>query len=435
MPIKILSIGEKLKILRKKYRITQSELCGTIITRNMLSMVENNKTTFNKETINLLMEHVKKLFESKNIILDIVDVFRSPEEELALIVEDFISNLDTVDEFSQEFNDKLASLTYLLNDYGLYNIKSRLYIELAHLCRINNDFELALNYYTIVLDCDILHSNNNDFIKSTLGIMYCCGKLEKYSKALEFAKIAKLYMTDMPKDYGFKIDYNCLLAHKNLGNFDKTLDLINTFFLNYKELLDKDQDKTNNLLILKANCLKELKHYNDALSLHTQILDLCNDNSFLRLSTYINIMEIYLELNDTTQLTYWLNRCQQLLNSATLDESSPLLCLAYLELAQAHHFIQNIELSIDFYSHSLKLGMKFNNKPVVLKSLDTLLTLFISQNNTSTINQLKNTTLECLSLDLLTNQLIPLRLIKYYSTENDLQTVMDLTDFMIKYNS
>lgn len=46
-----MTLGEKIKAARKKSKITQADLCGDKITRNMLSCIENNKATPSLDTL------------------------------------------------------------------------------------------------------------------------------------------------------------------------------------------------------------------------------------------------------------------------------------------------------------------------------------------------------------------------------------------------
>jgi len=52
-------IGEKIKKLRKERGLTQSELAGKIITRNMLSSIENGKALPSLETLNYIAANLE----------------------------------------------------------------------------------------------------------------------------------------------------------------------------------------------------------------------------------------------------------------------------------------------------------------------------------------------------------------------------------------
>ena len=49
-----MTLGEKIKSARKRLKITQADLCGDKITRNMLSCIENNKATPSLDTLSYL---------------------------------------------------------------------------------------------------------------------------------------------------------------------------------------------------------------------------------------------------------------------------------------------------------------------------------------------------------------------------------------------
>ena len=54
-----MSIGEKIKRLREKKRMTQSELAGDHVSRNMLSLIENGRATPSVQTLEALAEKLK----------------------------------------------------------------------------------------------------------------------------------------------------------------------------------------------------------------------------------------------------------------------------------------------------------------------------------------------------------------------------------------
>lgn len=71
MNTEVITVGEKLKAIRKKYKIKQYELSGDNLRRHMISMIETNKSGLTKDTAEILLENIHKICKKSCMECDV----------------------------------------------------------------------------------------------------------------------------------------------------------------------------------------------------------------------------------------------------------------------------------------------------------------------------------------------------------------------------
>ena len=68
--------GENLKSIRKFLNLKQIDIAGSQITRNLVSLIENNKTPINYKTAQLISENINTILCNRfsNALLSIEDI-------------------------------------------------------------------------------------------------------------------------------------------------------------------------------------------------------------------------------------------------------------------------------------------------------------------------------------------------------------------------
>ena len=121
-------IGKKIKALRIEKNLTQSELCGTKITRNHLSIIESGKSLPSLSTLCYIAER-----------LDIpVGYFFSEDEQ----AEAKFANLFTIDDAKQAFISKSYSKCVQIGDMIPASLRSA---EMSQLLSLSH-FSIAISY-------------------------------------------------------------------------------------------------------------------------------------------------------------------------------------------------------------------------------------------------------------------------------------------------
>lgn len=434
MNTKIITVGEKLKEIRKKYNIKQYELSGTELTRNMISMIETNKAGLTKSTAETLLKNIYKICEEKSIECNVTleYLLESAEYQAQKICNEFIKLLNSNSEiiFQREFQSDLNEIQKLLDKYKLKDQKFIIYKKLSELFSDSQDFYKAYIYSLKAFENYDDPFNDVEFINLIIEITYYCNKLKKYKDILNFSKLAYIYMTNIPKDKEFKLKFNSILAYKNLKDYDSALKEIKEIECNFKEFLNIEPIEKINIMILKANCLNEESFYLDALQIHKKILDLTKDNIELHIVTLCNILDIYIKLNDSKNIKEYTNKCIFLLKKYEQIENKKFSPEIYNIIGLGYYNQGKFEICKIYFNNSLKESKKYKKEDIIISSFEKLLNISIHSNCKNEINDLKNQLLEIISLKLLPiNNIAIFQFIKYYNDIGDSESINDLVNF------
>ena len=65
--VHLLTPGEKIKKIRKDFKIKQSDITGGKITRNLISLIENNRAELTESTAKIICNSINSICEKRNI--------------------------------------------------------------------------------------------------------------------------------------------------------------------------------------------------------------------------------------------------------------------------------------------------------------------------------------------------------------------------------
>lgn len=91
----ILSSGDKIKLIRKKYGLRQDDIVGEEVTRNLISQIEHNKAKLTKSTAEIIIKNLKEIAKKNNLEMDVTADYLL-EDELAQansILENYVDEL------------------------------------------------------------------------------------------------------------------------------------------------------------------------------------------------------------------------------------------------------------------------------------------------------------------------------------------------------
>ncbi|WP_017413267.1 helix-turn-helix domain-containing protein [Clostridium tunisiense] len=434
MNTKIISPGQKLKELRKKYKIKQHEICGTQITRGMISMIETDKAGLTKNTAILITENIKRLCEERNISCNVSleYLLESEEEQAKKILKNFLELFSSQPEkiFSNSFQEEFGEIEKIINTYQLKDDKYTIYRTIGDIFKKSKEYYKAYSYYLRAFESCTNLFNDVRLIKLIVNIGFCCNHLKRFKETLEFNKLASIYMDDIPEDLNYKIKFNNLIALKNLKEYDLMLIELNQLEITFQRKLNSERIEKVNVMILKANCLKEKKLYIEAISAHRDVLTLANSNIELQLVTLCNLIEIYIELNDSSNLRKYLDRCIAHLIDYQLVNDKIYSSEIYNDIGLGYYTIHEFELSKLYFNKSVIEAKETKNANILLLALNKLLDIAICANNLDEVEELKMQTLEIISLKLLpSNNVLLIKILKYYNSIGRTQTVDDILSF------
>lgn len=173
--------GQKIKEIRKRYKIRQECVTGNLVTRNLISMIENDKVNISKNTANIVTENLNKYFKENKIndIVEINYILKTPkdhlEEEMDYILKRVDESPDLIENNLDEF---IIEFEYYFKRYELYGLGYEFFRRLGE--KIYN-----LGYYEISREIYIKAFNYyyGEFkIESILNVVYMIGELSLKTK-------------------------------------------------------------------------------------------------------------------------------------------------------------------------------------------------------------------------------------------------------------
>lgn len=211
-----LTTGEKIKKLRKELKLTQSQLTGDIMTKSMLSQIENNNASPSMKNLKYLANKLHKpisffLDDKSDDSTDSKEMLNESlsSTQLSIIKEE----IDIIQILMKKYNIKMAKekLEILLKHYD-FNKNSKLYADI--LCKLGeclghlNDYDKSEEVINKAIE---IYSSNQlyvDAAKANIDISIRFLKNFDYSKSLEIINDAyDIYQKSINQDIFFEIEY------------------------------------------------------------------------------------------------------------------------------------------------------------------------------------------------------------------------------------
>lgn len=437
---KIMTPGEKIKTIRKQYRIKQHEITGEKITRNLISIIENDKTALTKNTAEIIAENINKLCKEKGISFKVTSEYllESTEEQAKKASINFMEFIqqNKNEVLKGKLFDELSEIEKVLNKYELKEEKFTIYHTLGDIYKSVKNYHKAYTYYLEAYGNGNELFNNLKSSKLLIKIAFCCNKLQRYNETLDFHKLALIYNDNLPEDLRYVMMFNNVKAYKNLEDYKSAITEINKIEERFEELLKENTTKSFNVLTLKANCLTELKFYNDAILTHKSILKLVDEDDIeCRIMVFCNLMQTYIKLNDTVNINKYLNRCLSLLGDYEKSDERKYSADIYSDVGSAFYHIHNFDQSKYYFYKALKFAREDKKIALISYSMDNLISIVTENevNDIEEVDYLKNLLLELMSINLLPeNNLLLLKLISYYNNQNNSQIIDNLIKFTLE---
>lgn len=431
---KIITSGEKLKNLRKEYGIKQHQLCGDKITRNMISMIENNKSGLTENTAKLIVDNINRICSEKGIdsSISIDYLLESVDDQAKKIVHDYICKLHshgdlTIPPFLQ---DQIEDIQLLVDKYRLSSEKIIIFTHLATIYKNIKDYHNAYTYYIRAFESHKNLFNNKNLISILINIVFCCNNLHEYKQAMYFNKLAYIYMNDLPSDLEYKLRFNNLISLKNLQEYDSVLKELQYIDTNFSEIIEFNLTEKVDLMILKANCFKEKCHFTDSIRLHNAAHSLTQDTE-VKLVCLCNLLEIYVQMKDSHNIRKYLERTLILMNDYDSYEKKSYAPEILNDIALSYYELGDLESCKQYLLMCISESKNSKKAVVIEDALCKLLDINIMLNSHEDVGFVKNLVLEALSLNLLkVNSLSTLKLLRYFNKIGDSTSIDDFITFI-----
>lgn len=433
--VEILSPGDKIKLLRRKYKLKQEEISGGKITRNLISEIETNKASLTRNTAEIIFNNLNIL--SKKYKFDITEtVDYLMEDELYQankILNSYINELKSVFPYKdRSFSKKLKIVESFLIKWDIKDKKIQIY-ELAgdYFSSINDYYKGALYYEKAFNLMDKLICT-----EELLGLLKKLSKVyaytNKHNESIECAEFALDHFPNMPNYYKALFLYNSSISFKKLKQYNKAIKNLEASE-NYidKSSLDKLIEIWNN----KGTCFLDLKEYKRALEIFLKIFKLVEEKTNMDqfMMTITNLIECYIGLNDSENtnkyLRITLDNLQDYLNSNS--EYCPEVCCELGDIFKNLNDLKNAEI---YYSKALKFSKEEKLFIEAKRAICNLIDICTALDNVEKIDELEIETFILSNFETYLNNNIMYKLINFYSIHNMNAKINRLCKLATNYN-
>lgn len=299
----ILSLGEKIKKLRKEKNMTLKELAGDRITAAQISHIERDKSHTSSELLEYL---AKQLDVSVDYLLETKEMQSKKLTDNLILQSEILIKCNNLEKAEEQLNEaiKICYKYNVLDNYGTCNFL------LADINFKNGKYSEAVMSYEKALHYFIRNNDKEKLYKCYLNI----GKIylieELYKGAIfqfEFAEgilnEIKIEDVDTYKDLYSKMAY----CYIKLNNNEKSL-----YYINKMDEIDikNNLDEELNAIMLKANNLLNMGEFEKSKEYFKKALEILDKekNKTELASIYLTISEIYKSIGNLDKVLEYSQR-------------------------------------------------------------------------------------------------------------------------------
>ncbi|WP_234122877.1 helix-turn-helix transcriptional regulator [Clostridium hydrogenum] len=424
----VMTDGEKIKNIRKKYNLKQDEISGEDITRNLISEIETNKANITKKTAEIIIKNLTEIGKKKGVkVTETVDYLTENQiKQATKVLDDYIAELKALsiskdnsfigvlkdtEEFliNWDIKEKKIIIYELAGDY-FYNqaeiYKSISYYERA--LELTNKIELTENLLTLL---------------RKLSMVY--GYIGNYSESIKCCEFALNRFLGMSKENTIIFIYNSAVSYERSKNFTNALDMLNKA----EQLIDEsDIHKYFKVLTTKAVCLKNLGNYEEALEIYFKLIKIIESNNiYMKLVTHINLINVYMKLNETDNI---INSLKIIINDLPHSDDVEYANI-YFEVGLTYKYLGDLKNGENYCLKSLKLAKKQKDYFLVNKILSSLIDIYNTLNDCDKMEDIKDEVFFLASNEEKLSQKLILKLVDFYS--NNMKKIKEITKFALKF--
>lgn len=425
----ILTPGEKIKSVRKTLDLKQEDITCGEVTRNLVSIIENNKANLTESVAKIIEENINRICKERNIEFTITKEYLledivSQAKKVANEYIEYIRNLSK--EEINKIDDTLSEIDIFLKKYDTEEKRGELYFEIAIKFRGNKQYNKAIDYLLKAYESSKSIEFTTDIL---LNLSSWNIYLARYEDAINYCKV----LLDLSSDVKiqFKGRYNLALCYKKINRFEEALDILKD--INLKDIIDEHPEKYTKVQLLLGSCLNELKSINKAIEVYKDLLKVV-ENKKDRICILSNLADVYCNIKDNVNLEKTCNKMLKLIkeNPGVLEEYEAYI---YLSLARHIRIATNdkdtvIELLIkaleDF--KTAKCSLYFED---IEGLISDLLDIFIEDNNEEKVQFLRNELFEIIEKNIFPKvSATALRFIRYYNEKNKKEEINSMINYL-----
>lgn len=432
---KILTPGEKIRYIRTRYKIRQHEITGGKITRNLISIIENDKANLTTQVADIIATNINLTCKEKGIDFQTTAdyLLEDVRTQVMKVANNYMGYLEQNEKsINDDFDEKVNEIEQLLMKYDTFEAKVKVNSKIAAIYLKNREFQKAYTFFIKAYENSGRLEDQMTQLNLLTSLSYCCSKLGRYVQLLDYNLLALSITDTMPPEKALNIRISNVIAYKKLSKTDKAIEEIK--YIEKHFTLSKE-DKFD-ILTLKADCLKSKNCYNEALNLQKSLLvSISNLEVERKLIVLSNIIEIYTIFDDTLSLKKCLDDCYSLIDDYAKLESRPYSPEIYNNMALANKVLRDTNNAKKYFNMVLQACRYYKNPILLTSAFENLIEIYRAEKNIDELNLLKNELLESIALNILpNNNTAILRLIECYNDWGDPLSIKSILNFALNNN-
>lgn len=371
------TVGENLKKIRKDLNLKQYQIAGEDVTRNLISLMENNKTPIYHNVANIIAKNINEILAKRgqDIYIQAEDILNPERYEARKKANEYISQLQKqLNE--QNYNiqvEKLNEIENFLNRWRFIDKKVKIYELLGDIFYNAKDLNREYYYYIKALEVSYEHPNMKERYKLILKLVYNCIVTKKYQEAIRLCDFAITTQEDITEKYKGIFYFNSALAYYYLKDYDKALDQL--VYSKFHVAFD-DYREMKRILILEGICNVKIQNYNGALRSYNKLLDIIDKDNIEEIClAYVNLIQIYIEKNNKEMVIKYHNKILELLPSLDINTYHYLKIL--ISVSNTYKYLRDDEHYELYLIEVLKHSNKLKDENIFSITLSDLLDFYM----------------------------------------------------------
>lgn len=358
--MKVVTPDRIIKELRKRFKITQSELAGNGISRSTIAMIESGKNKLNENNAKILAENFNSIFRERDIKerISMEEILKDTDAQREKLFRKTHNKLMSINTFEEGIKDTEINLIFFTSKE-----KSQLFKMIGDSLRIKSEDDRALSYYLRSVTELIIEEKFKDLGDAVKQMTRIYLNMADSKRFMNLENIIKYHLNKFDKMDRMVICFNLgtlysqnRVPERAIGYFEEVGEMITDHnSLRYFDL-------QNELAI----CYIDILELEKAEKIYRSLMRRFPDTGS-RLGIYGNM--VYLKLStipkDMDGVMYYVNKCRQLL------KEDP----EYIYEDRKAYFYESAELYIGLVAKEIgkeKLAKEFLSRMVDEKTTKNL---------------------------------------------------------------
>lgn len=350
--------------------LRQYQIVNDQITRNLVSLVENNKIPLTANAACIIVTCINAHAEEKG------SPIRITEQDLRVegIYEARVKIASYLETFDNIENEGKATIEFMIHDinvlfsqYDLPEAKALLFGRIGLYFLDLQDYSSAIVYLLKAYEATVRVSDTEQVLTSLSELVKVYLLNGEYASAVRYAKIAENIAPISSTSKFQAILFNKALAFKHKGDFKRAVWEIDRMIKTWPLM---PVSRQFDLKLLKAITLKHMERYDDANELLISLLDL-SDKDIDKAKVLANLVNLYTTCKDSKLLPSPINELKAIIPNITAHKEY--IGNIFMDLSGALVMISEYADAKHFFAEGFAVGLEINDYEMPKNALSLLM--------------------------------------------------------------